>query len=87
MGFRKVVKTRLVRIGNSRGVRVPGAWLKRLGLRDEVEIAIETDRLVIRSTRRPRQGWDARFRAMHEHGADRVIELPESAWDEQEWQW
>ncbi len=87
MSSGNVARTHLVRVGNSRGVRIPKLWLDQLDWSDEVEMTIQADRLVIRSARRPRQDWDDYFRAMHERGDDRVIELPKSAWDEQEWEW
>ena len=83
-----VRKSHLVRIGNSRGVRIPKVWLEQLGLSDEVEMAVQSDQLVIRSARRPRQGWEDQFRVMHERGDDRPIEeFPASAWDQQQWEW
>ena len=83
-----VIKSHLVQIGNSRGVRIPKIWLEQLGFSDEVEMAVESDQVVIRSDRRPRQGWEDRFRAMHECGDDRPVEeFPASAWDQQEWEW
>jgi antitoxin MazE len=86
-----IERTHLVRIGNSRGVRIPKLWLDQLDWNDEVEMTIQADRLVIRSAWRPRQDWDEQFRAMHQRGDDRPLEitseLPESAWDKQEWQW
>jgi antitoxin MazE len=83
-----VVKSHLVRIGNSRGVRIPKVWLEQLNLSDEVEMAVQADQLVIRSARHPREGWEEKFRAMHERGDDRLIEgFPASAWDDREWEW
>jgi len=83
-----VMKSHLVRIGNSRGVRIPKVWLEQLDWGDEVELAVEDDCLVIRSARRPRQGWEEQFRTMHERGDDRVVEsYPPTVWDEQEWEW
>jgi antitoxin MazE len=80
--------THLIRIGNSRGVRIPKVWLEQLDLGDEVEMAVEADQLVIRSARRPRQGWEEQFKTMHARGDDRpVADLPASAWDRQEWEW
>lgn len=82
------IKSHLVRIGNSRGVRIPKVWVDQLALGEEVEMSVQADRLVIRSARRPRQNWEEQFRAMHERGDDRLIEgFPASAWDEQEWEW
>ena len=83
-----VVKSHLVRIGNSRGVRIPKVWLDQLNLGEEVEMAVQADQLVIRSAHRPRQGWEEQFRAMHQQGDDRLIEgFPASTWDEEEWEW
>ncbi len=82
------MKSHLVRIGNSRGVRIPKLWLEQLGLSDEVEMAVQADQLVIRSAHRPRQGWEDQFRLMHERGDDRPVEeFPASAWDQHEWEW
>jgi antitoxin MazE len=70
-------KTRLVRIGNSRGVRIPKAVIEQLGLDDDLELSVQADRLVIRSARRPRQGWDDRM----------VDEFPPTTWDLEEGHW
>ena len=82
------VTTHIVRIGNSRGVRIPKTLLEELALGDEVAMAVQGDQLVIRAARRPREGWEEQFRAMHEQGDDRPAdEFPATAWDQREWQW
>ncbi len=43
-----MIRTHLVRIGNSLGVRIPKAWLDQLGLQDEIELIAEVGRIVIR---------------------------------------
>ncbi len=81
-------KTRLVRIGNSRGIRIPKVLIEQLGLAGDVELSVQADRLVVRSARRPRQGWAKKFREMHERGDDRMIdEFPPTTWDLEEWEW
>jgi antitoxin MazE len=83
-----VTKTRIIRIGNSRGVRIPKIWLDHLHLGEEVEMAVQADQLIIRSAHRPREGWEEQFRAMHEQGDDRLTdEFPQTAWDKLEWEW
>jgi len=83
-----VVKAHIIRIGNSRGIRIPKLWLEQLGLEDEVELAVQSHRLVIRPARRPRQGWEERFRAMAEHGDDRLLdESTPTQWENGEWEW
>jgi antitoxin component of MazEF toxin-antitoxin module len=62
--------------------------MPQLALGGQVEIAVQGDQLVIRSTRRVRAGWEEQFRAMHERGDDRFrAEVPSSDWDAREWQW
>jgi antitoxin MazE len=63
------MKTKLVKIGNSRGVRLPKAVIEQAGLRDNnVELTVRDGEVVLRSpprrTRRanPRAGWDEAFR-------------------------
>jgi antitoxin MazE len=49
-------KARIVRIGNSRGIRVPKVLLDQAQLPDEVELHAEPGRLVVQGARRPRMG-------------------------------
>jgi antitoxin MazE len=82
------LRTRLVRIGNSRGLRVPKVLIDQLGLGGEVEMAVQGGQLVIRAATRPREGWDEQFQAMAKRGDDALL-MPETAteWDESEWEW
>ena len=57
------MKIQLVRIGNSRGIRIPKPVLEQCRLRDAVELRVEKDRLVILPGHRVREGWDDAFRA------------------------
>jgi antitoxin MazE len=83
------VKARIVKIGNSRGIRIPRALLDQAELGDEVELAVVDKRLVISAARKPRDGWDGRFREMAGYGDDRLLDAdaPPSAWDSEEWEW
>jgi antitoxin MazE len=83
-----VVKAKIIRIGNSQGVRLPKIWLDQLNLGPEVEMAMQADKIVIRSVLRPRQGWEVQFAAMAEAGDDRLLDAPVStAFDQDEWEW
>jgi antitoxin MazE len=67
------MKTRLIRIGHAQGIRIPRALLDQTGLRGEVEITAENGSLVIRSARKPREGWAAAFREMARRGDDTML--------------
>ncbi len=82
------MKARIVRIGNSRGIRIPKPLIDQTGLKDEVEIAVRGDALVISPATRSRAGWAEAFQAMAAHGDDRLLdEERPTRWDEDEWQW
>jgi len=85
-----ILKTRIVRIGNSQGVRIPKLFLEQIQLTDDVELELQSDQIVIRSARRVRDGWDAAFQAMAEHGDDQLLDgdtIQGTRWDEDEWTW
>jgi antitoxin MazE len=85
------IKTRLVRIGNSRGVRIPKLLLDQVALGPDVVLTAERNRLVISRATRPREAWGDQFRHMAERGDDRLLDaeaLPHlSQWDTDEWEW
>ena len=84
------MKTRVVRIGNSRGIRIPKVLLEQTGLPEEVELSADGDSIVIRPAKRPRAGWDAAFREMALLGDDAMLDESRpgrSNWDQTEWEW
>jgi antitoxin MazE len=84
------MKTRIVPIGNSLGIRIPKTLLEQTQLQGEVEISVQDDALVIRPARKPRAGWDAAFEEMARRGDDALLyDVPPSLsrWDEEEWEW
>lgn len=83
-------RTRIIKIGNSQGIRIPKLLLEQAGLGDEVELEAGDAQLVIRPASRARQGWDDQFRAMGERGDDRVLDggvASTTVWDDEEWEW
>ena len=82
------MRARIVRIGNSRGIRIPKAVIDECGLGDIVELSVEHGSVVIRPAELPRQGWDEAFKRMAEAGEDALLD-PELAteFDALEWQW
>jgi len=68
------MKTAVIRIANSRGVRVPKALLAQCRLHDAVELGVENGRLVIRPADQPRRGRDEAFSKMAERGDDVLLD-------------
>jgi antitoxin MazE len=84
------MKTRIVRIGNSQGIRIPKALIEEAGLSGEVEISVQDASLVIKSVAKPRAGWASAFESMAKHGDDAPTDQESptpNSWDESEWEW
>jgi antitoxin MazE len=84
------VKSRIVKIGNSRGIRIPKVLLDQVKLSDDIEVEVQGDKLIIRSFRSSRQGWDDQFIEMARHGDDKLLDSDPvclSSWDKDEWEW
>ena len=81
-------KTRIVRIGNSRGIRVPKILLDRADLPEEVELRAEPGRIVVSAATRPRAAWAAKARSMHQRGDDVPLDASTpTRFDETDWRW
>jgi antitoxin MazE len=81
-------KTRIVRIGNSRGIRIPKILLDQAQLPEEVELHAEPGRLVIQGARLPRTGWAEAAQTMSEQGEDKLLDEPTATrFDREEWDW
>jgi antitoxin MazE len=82
------MKSRIVQIGNSRGIRLPKVLIEEARLEEEVELEAEPGRIVIRSGTRPRAGWAAAARRMRERDEDRLLDsaMP-TRFDQKEWKW
>ena len=81
-------KTRIVRIGNSRGIRIPKTLLDQADLPEEVELHAEPGRLVVQAVRQARSVWAAAAKRMRTRGDDRLVDEPTSTkFDQQEWEW
>ncbi|HET6879846.1 MAG TPA: AbrB/MazE/SpoVT family DNA-binding domain-containing protein [Pirellulales bacterium] len=82
------MKTRLVRIGNSQGIRIPKTLIEQSGLRDEVEITMKGNSLIIRPASNPREGWAEAFEEMARSGDDALLDAEVvNDFDKAEWEW
>lgn len=83
------MKTTLIRIGNSRGVRIPKPLIEQCGLAEEIEMDVRDNTIIIRAPRQARRGWERSFAQMARLKDDTLLDsapLP-SRFDEEEWKW
>ncbi len=84
------MRARVIKIGNSRGLRIPKPILEQTGIMDDVEIEVEKNQIIIRPVKDVRDGWDDAFKLMGQKGDDELIIEDDNlshSWDEEEWQW
>jgi antitoxin MazE len=82
------MKTQIIQIGNSQGIRIPKVLLEDSRITGEVDLELHAEGILIRNAQRPRAGWDEAFKAMAENEED---ELPDdktsTEFEKKEWQW
>ncbi len=82
------MKTRLVRIGNSRGVRLPKPLILEAGLSEDVELRVQEGAIVIARAALPRSGWAEAAKRLRTRGEDTPLDPPTpTRFDETEWKW
>ena len=84
------MKASVIRIGNSRGIRIPKTLLEQCHLGSTVELEVQNDHLVVRPVAKPRSGWEDAFRRMAQQGDDALLDReswPQTRWDKTEWEW
>ena len=84
------MKARIVRIGNSQGIRIPKPLIAQTGLKGEVDISVRENHLVISPAERPRANWAEAFRSMARLGDDVLLDselVSGTRWDEEGWEW
>jgi len=76
----------VIKIGNSKGIRLSKSLLERYKIKDRVEIILEKGRIILKPVPEARQGWDRAFRDMHKRGEDNLL-MPDAFEDESPEEW
>lgn len=78
----------ILRIGNSRGIRIPKTILEECKLNGTVTLEVRKGRLVVRPVKKARAGWAAAFKRMAERRDDKFLDPGLATdWDKTEWKW
>ena len=86
------MKTKVVKIGNSRGIRIPKSLIEESGLKSEVELEVYDGQIIIKSISKTRESWGASFKMMAKNEDDVLLDsepslTEQSKWDKEEWEW
>ena len=84
------MKTNLIQIGNSKGIRIPKSLIEQYQLSGEIELIPSKDGLLITASSKPRNGWEEIFK----NSAPGQTDTESTAWqtfsnkfDNEEWSW
>jgi len=82
-------RTKIVRIGNSQGIRIAKPILAQSGISDEVDIEVLDQSIILHAIRPARAGWEDAFQKMAVRGDDALFDAQSvaSEWDEKDWTW
>lgn len=82
------VRLPLIKVGNSRGIRIPKAVIEQCGLGEDVHLEVKDQAIVLTPAKGIRSGWDEAFQKMAQTGEDKLLdENPVTDWEATEWEW
>ncbi len=82
------MKTKLVPIGNSRGIRLPKTLIQQANLGDDVELQVQKDSIIISNVRHPRSGWADAARLAAVRVEDALLDpVTPTRFDDEDWEW
>ncbi|MDR9399073.1 AbrB/MazE/SpoVT family DNA-binding domain-containing protein [Salibacter sp.] len=63
----------VIKIGNSKGIRLSKELLKQYHIEDKVELIFKKGHIVLKPKKKPREGWEKAFEEMHKQGDDNLL--------------
>jgi antitoxin MazE len=84
------METKLVKIGNSFGIRLPKSLIQQYDLSEDIEIDPIESGILIKSKKKARAGWEAQLTSAIDNGHTPDDEMLEGFADEEtdgDWQW
>jgi antitoxin MazE len=84
------MKTKVIQIGNSKGIRIPKSVLDQCGFDEDVRIEVRNKKLIVYSDKKPRKNWDEEFKKRVVSVKDKTLNVFDKvrlSWDNKEWKW
>ncbi|MEP2274465.1 MAG: AbrB/MazE/SpoVT family DNA-binding domain-containing protein [Reichenbachiella sp.] len=67
------METSIIKIGNSKGLRLSKQILEQYHITDKVELILEEDKIILKPIEEPRKGWNQAFQQMSQNGDDNML--------------
>jgi len=83
------MQTKVIHIGNSKGIRIPNHILKSLKISDEVDMIVDENKneIILKPVKKPRENWDLAFKKMKEEKEDILIINDSIDLKTDQWEW
>lgn len=63
----------IIKIGNSKGLRLSKTILEKYNIQDKVELVLEKEQIILKPISSPRKDWEKEFKKMVENGDDKLL--------------
>ncbi len=63
----------IIKIGNSKGLRLSKTILEKYNITDKVELILEQGQIILRTVHKPRADWEKSFQKMHQNDDDKLL--------------
>jgi antitoxin MazE len=63
----------VIKIGNSKGIRLSKTLLDRYNIKDTVDLIMDKGQIIIKPISKPRKGWEEAFEKMAKNGDDNLL--------------
>ncbi len=67
------MQVRVIKIGNSRGIRLSKNIIQKYNIQEDVELILEDEQIVLKPISKARQHWDTAFKKMHQLDDDQLL--------------
>ncbi|QTY27066.1 AbrB/MazE/SpoVT family DNA-binding domain-containing protein [Flavobacterium sp. CS20] len=67
------METSIIKIGNSKGLRLSKTILEKYNIKDKVELILEKGQIILKPIASPRKNWEIEFKKMSENGDDKLL--------------
>ncbi len=81
------MKVDIVRIGNSKGIRIPAIVLKECNITNKVEMIVKDGQIIMIPIKNPREGWGDKFKEMNAFGEDKLLIKDNLSEGVEDWEW
>jgi antitoxin MazE len=85
-----MMQAKIIKIGNSKGLRIPKAILEQCKMENIVNLTVEEGKLVITPYKNPREGWEEAARKLAASGDDSLLDAEYVGYpldNDDEWEW